>query len=69
LTQSCSYAYHLGLPILVWASLKYWAGVDERSPVEVISLYGYASTVWILVAVRLTFSSSRALPLTSSRTH
>ncbi|KAL8291756.1 hypothetical protein RQP46_002014 [Phenoliferia psychrophenolica] len=44
------YTYFLGLPLLLWAALKYWAGVDERSPVEIVSIYGYASTVWILVS-------------------
>lgn len=44
------YTYSLGLPIIVWAALKYWAGVDERSPVEIVSVYGYASTIWILVS-------------------
>lgn len=47
-----SYTYCLGLPVVMWAAIKYWAGASERSPVEVISLYGYQSTVWILVAVR-----------------
>lgn len=47
------YAYFLGLPVLVWLGLKYWAGVHERSAVEMISLYGYASTVWILTSVSI----------------
>lgn len=39
----------------MWVAIKYWAGARERSPVEIVSLYGYSSTVWILVAVsRLT---------------
>lgn len=46
------YTYFLGLPILMWVAIKYWAGARERSPVEIVSLYGYSSTVWILVAVR-----------------
>ena len=33
--------------------------MDERSPVEIVSIYGYASTVWILVSVR----PSSPLPL------
>jgi hypothetical protein len=45
------YTYFLGLPILMWVAIKYWAGARERSPVEIVSLYGYSSTVWILVAV------------------
>ena len=48
----CRYAYFLGLPVLVWAALKYWAGVSERTMVEIISVYGYASTIWILTSVR-----------------
>ncbi|KAM0751668.1 Yip1-domain-containing protein [Meredithblackwellia eburnea MCA 4105] len=44
------YMYFLGLPLLLWAALKYWAGVDERSPVEIVSVYGYAATVWILTS-------------------
>lgn len=46
------YAYFLGLPILVWAALKYWARVSERTMVEIISVYGYAATIWILTSVR-----------------
>lgn len=38
----------------MWVAIKYWAGARERSPVEIVSLYGYSSTVWILVAVSLT---------------
>ncbi|GAA6037417.1 hypothetical protein JCM8097_008560 [Rhodosporidiobolus ruineniae] len=47
---SVVYTYCLGLPILIWAAIKYWAGASERSPVEIISVYGYSATVWILVA-------------------
>ncbi|GAA5839787.1 hypothetical protein JCM5353_003763 [Sporobolomyces roseus] len=47
---SVVYTYFLGLPVLVWAAIKYWAGASDRSPVEIVSLYGYSSTVWILVA-------------------
>ncbi|GAA5907626.1 hypothetical protein JCM8208_000021 [Rhodotorula glutinis] len=47
---SVVYTYYLGVPLLVWAALKYWAGASDRSPVEIVSLYGYSSTVWILVA-------------------
>ncbi|KAI5479956.1 Yip1 domain family [Pseudohyphozyma bogoriensis] len=47
---SLVYTYALGLPLLLWAALKYWAHVDDRSPVEMISLYGYSSTVWIVVS-------------------
>ncbi|GAA5956131.1 hypothetical protein JCM21900_002604 [Sporobolomyces salmonicolor] len=47
---SVVYTYCLGLPVLIWAAIKYWAGVTERSPVEIISLYGYSSTVWVVIA-------------------
>ncbi|GAA5872768.1 hypothetical protein JCM8547_006337 [Rhodosporidiobolus lusitaniae] len=47
---SVVYTYCLGLPILIWAAIKYWAGASERSPVEIISLYGYSATIWIIVA-------------------
>ncbi|BGP18212.1 hypothetical protein JCM10213_007840 [Rhodosporidiobolus nylandii] len=47
---SVVYTYCLGLPIVIWAAIKYWAGASERNPVEIISLYGYSVTVWILVA-------------------
>ncbi|GAA5991584.1 hypothetical protein JCM11641_004013 [Rhodosporidiobolus odoratus] len=47
---SVVYTYCLGLPIVIWAAIKYWAGAHERNPVEIISLYGYSATVWILVA-------------------
>lgn len=52
------------MPLLLWAALKYWAGASDRSPVEIVSLYGYSSTVWILVAVRPTLS----LPLSARET-
>lgn len=48
-----SYAYALGLPVLVWVALKYWANVYERSAVEIVSIYGYSTTIWIIVSVRL----------------
>ncbi|GAA6017219.1 hypothetical protein JCM10207_002574 [Rhodosporidiobolus poonsookiae] len=47
---SVVYTYCLGVPIVIWAALKYWAGASERSSVEIISLYGYSSTIWIVVA-------------------
>lgn len=43
---------------MVWAAIKYWAGASDRSPVEIVSLYGYSSTVWILVAVSRSLSLS-----------
>lgn len=67
LTRFCSrhsYSYFLGLPVLLWAAIKYWAGSSERSPVEIVSLYGYASTVWILVSVRCPPPPSSSTPST-----
>ncbi|ORY76895.1 hypothetical protein BCR35DRAFT_305647 [Leucosporidium creatinivorum] len=47
---SLVYAYSLGLPLVIWAALKYWAGSTERSPVDIVSLYGYSTTVWIITS-------------------
>ncbi|TNY18113.1 hypothetical protein DMC30DRAFT_73439 [Rhodotorula diobovata] len=47
---SVVYTYCLGVPLLVWLAIKYWAGASDRSPVEILSLYGYSATVWIVVA-------------------
>jgi hypothetical protein len=35
--------------------MRYWAGVEGRTAVDLISIYGYGMVVWIPVAVR--FSS------------
>ncbi|KAK4049860.1 hypothetical protein OIV83_003916 [Microbotryomycetes sp. JL201] len=40
------YLYALGMPVIVWGALKYWAGATERAVVDVVSLYGY-STTWL----------------------
>ncbi|KAM0790213.1 hypothetical protein ACM66B_005527 [Microbotryomycetes sp. NB124-2] len=42
------YLYALGMPVVVWGALKYWAGATERAVVDVVSLYGYSTTVWII---------------------
>ncbi|KDE08191.1 hypothetical protein MVLG_01670 [Microbotryum lychnidis-dioicae p1A1 Lamole] len=47
---SLVYMYCLGLPFIIWVALKYWAGSTERSAVEIVSLYGYQATIWIVTA-------------------
>lgn len=37
---SVIYAYSLAVPAGFWAMMRYWAGVDERGPVEIVSIYG-----------------------------
>lgn len=39
------YAYGLGVPLALWATLKYM-GVAEWGLVEWLSVWGYAMTVW-----------------------
>ena len=41
----------------MWLAVKYWAGASDRSPVEILSLYGYSATVWIVVAALFCFFS------------
>ena len=41
--------------------MRYWAKVDSRSVVDIISLYGYGLVVWIPVAVRQSLSLSPVL--------
>jgi hypothetical protein len=48
---STIYTYALGIPVLLWAVMRYWAGVDDYSAVEVVSIYGYGTGVWIFAAV------------------
>ena len=31
--------------------MRYWAGVDGRSLVDILAVFGYGMTVWIPVAV------------------
>lgn len=44
-------AYGLGLPALLWVTLRY-LGVAEWSLVEAVAVWGYGQFVWIPVAVR-----------------
>lgn len=44
-------AYGLGLPALLWATLRY-LGVTEWSLVEAVAVWGYGQFIWIPVAVR-----------------
>jgi len=37
---SVVYSYALAVPIGMWAVMRYWAGVDERGPVEMVCVYG-----------------------------
>lgn len=34
------YIYSLAVPVAMWAVIRYWAGVDERRPADLICLYG-----------------------------
>ncbi|TFY79198.1 hypothetical protein EWM64_g4817 [Hericium alpestre] len=46
------YAYGLGVPIMLWAALRWWAGLGEGwSAVEALSTWGYAMFVWIPVSI------------------
>lgn len=45
------YTYGLGIPIILWAVLKY-LGVGEWGPVEAVAVFGYGQFVWIPVSVR-----------------
>jgi hypothetical protein len=54
-----SYMYALLLPVGLWAVMRYWAGVEGRTAVDLISLYGYSMVVWIPVAVRLPYCFRR----------
>jgi len=48
---SIVYGYALAFPVLLWAVMRYWAKIDARSCVEIVSVYGYATTVWIAGAI------------------
>ena len=39
---SVVYIYSLAIPFGLWAVMRYWAGVDERGPVDIVSIYGCA---------------------------
>ncbi|KAG0145297.1 hypothetical protein CROQUDRAFT_658873 [Cronartium quercuum f. sp. fusiforme G11] len=45
------YVYALALPACMWATMRYWAGVESRTIPEVINLYGYGLTVFVPVAL------------------
>lgn len=47
---SLVYAYGLGLPVLLWAALRYF-GVSEWSLVEAVAVFGYGQFVWIPVSL------------------
>lgn len=47
---SLVYAYGLGVPTLLWITLRY-IGVKEWSLVEAVAIWGYSQIVWIPVAV------------------
>jgi len=40
------YTYALGFPLLFWAGIRYWAGITERTALEVVNIYGYSMTIW-----------------------
>lgn len=48
---SVVYTYALAVPVGFWAVMRYWAGVDERGPIEMVCIYGYSMTVWIFAAL------------------
>ncbi|KAA1474513.1 Yip1-domain-containing protein [Dentipellis sp. KUC8613] len=49
------YAYGLGVPIMLWAALKWWVGLGTMGEgwgvVEAVSVWGYGMFVWIPVSV------------------
>ncbi|KAM6501186.1 hypothetical protein JOM56_004200 [Amanita muscaria] len=47
---SLVYAYGLGLPVLLWITLRY-LGVGEWSIIEAIAVWGYGQFVWIPVSI------------------
>jgi hypothetical protein len=38
------YIYALAVPMAIWAVIRYWAGVDERGPADLICIYGYVQS-------------------------
>ena len=48
------YSYGLGVPLLLWALLRYWGviGPGGWSVAEALGVWGYAMFVWIPVSVR-----------------
>jgi hypothetical protein len=47
---SLVYAYGIGLPVLLWITLRY-LGVGEWSIVEALAVFGYGQFAWIPVSV------------------
>lgn len=45
------YLYAFLVPVGLWAVMRYWAGVEDRSPADMVALYGYGMFIWIIVAV------------------
>lgn len=37
---SVVYTYALAVPVGFWAVMRYWAGVDERGPIDMVCIYG-----------------------------
>jgi len=44
------YSYGLGVPIALWAALK-WLGVPDFSLLNAVAIWGYGMTVWIPVSL------------------
>lgn len=47
---STVYIYGLGVPVLLWAAIK-WLGIGQWSLVEALGLYGYGMSVFIPVSL------------------
>jgi len=47
---SLVYAYGIGLPVLLWITLRY-LGVGEWSIVEALAIFGYGQFAWIPVSI------------------
>ncbi|KAH8919642.1 Yip1-domain-containing protein [Atractiella rhizophila] len=45
------YTYALGVPVVLWAAMRYWASIMEISPVSLICIYGYSTTIWIFTSL------------------
>jgi protein YIPF1/2 len=50
------YTYGIGVPVMLWAVLRYAGIGDGWAVVETVAVWGYAMFVWIPVSVRLPFS-------------
>jgi len=51
LAVSVVYSYAFAIPAGFWAVMRYWAGVEGRSLVDIIAIFGYGMTIWIPVAL------------------